>query len=89
MLPIHAGFYSDVVEWVILLLGVTEVSSSNLGPETSHLKILHALPRSLEENTGVIPQIRPRTLPSTSFSIHCSRMIVSVDAIQPAVLAVS
>jgi hypothetical protein len=33
----------------------------------------HGSPRFHQENTGIVPQIRPRPLPSTSFPIHYSQ----------------
>jgi hypothetical protein len=37
---------------------------------------LHAFPQYSQENSGLAPQIRPRSLPSTSFPIHDSLMIL-------------
>jgi hypothetical protein len=51
----------------------SEVLVSYLGPETS-------CPEALEENAVIVPQIRPQLLPSTSFPIQYSQMIIKLNA---------
>jgi hypothetical protein len=43
---------------------------------------LRGFPHSLQANTGIVPQIKPRPLPSTSFPIRHSPIILSFDVIQ-------
>jgi hypothetical protein len=59
-----------MVEWLTLLLRIREVHDSNLRPETAILT--EGFPHSLKANAGMVPEIRPRLLPSTSFSNHHS-----------------
>jgi hypothetical protein len=53
-----------------------EVPGSDFGPETELL--LHSLP-SLQENSGIIPQIKPRPLPFTYAPVKLS-LILSLEA---------
>lgn len=54
-------------------LPIQEVVASNLGPETGYpCRGASWEFQSLPVVTGVIPQVRPRLFPSTSFSFHCS-----------------
>jgi hypothetical protein len=61
-----------VVEW--------EVPSSSLDLETGYPKVLRGFRESLQKNAGISPKIKPRPLPSTSFSVHHSLINISYDA---------
>jgi hypothetical protein len=54
------------VLWLSLLLCTRKISGSNLCFDWRSSSIL----QSLQANTGTVPQIRPRPLPSTSSPIH-------------------
>jgi hypothetical protein len=67
-----------VVEWLTLLLRIPEFPGSNLGPETGYLEVFRrGFPQSVQANAGVVLTIRPRPLPSKSFTIHNSLITLS------------
>jgi hypothetical protein len=73
---------TGVIEWVTLLLRVREVPISNLGPETGHADLdFTCFSSSLQPNTIIAPQIRPRPLLPTSFPIHYSLIVPSFDTV--------
>jgi hypothetical protein len=75
-----------VVEWLTLLLRIWEVSGSNLGPETEYSERSFVVFPSPLDNAGIVPQTRPRLIPSTSFPIHHSLAKLSFDDIQSELL---
>jgi hypothetical protein len=69
------------MSWLTLLLRIREVMGSNLGPKTGYPDYVWCgFPQSFQANSGILAQIRPRPLPSTSFTIHHSRIILPFDS---------
>jgi hypothetical protein len=69
------------MSWLTLLLRIREVMGSNLGPKTGYPDYVWCgFPQSFQANAGILAQIRPRRLPSTSFTIHHSRIILPFDS---------
>jgi hypothetical protein len=60
-------------EWLLLLIWIWEVTSSNLDLEMDILiEGFRGFPKFFQENAGIVPWIRPRPLSTTSFPIHYS-----------------
>jgi hypothetical protein len=60
-------------EWCALVLCSPEAPCPNTAQRPTILtEVLYGFPQDLLANTGVIPQIYPRPLPSTSFGNNCS-----------------
>jgi hypothetical protein len=66
------GLPNIVVEWPTLLLRIREIPDSNLVPETGYSDCFRGFPQSLQRMPKYELKIRPRPLPSKSFSIHHS-----------------
>lgn len=65
------------------LLHISEVLSLNLGQETGYPDWrYHAFPQSLQADARMVPQVRPQSLPSTSFSGHYSWIILSFSVVK-------
>jgi hypothetical protein len=64
------------IGWLTILLRMWEVLVSNLSPETDSTG---DFTQSLQENSVIVSQIRPRPLSSTSFPIHHSSVVLSLD----------
>jgi hypothetical protein len=66
-----------VVEWLTL-------ASYSGGPTALIpgilIEVFHSFPQSLQANSGIV-LYRPPPLPSTSFPIHHSPIILSIDAV--------
>jgi hypothetical protein len=58
-----------------------EVAGSNLGLETDYSEVFRDFRQSHQTNAGIVPYIRPLPLPSRSFSLHHSLVIISFDVI--------
>jgi len=71
------------VDWVAFLLRDQEVKGSTLGPAIGYgeLEYIYDLTQCVEANPVIIRRIRPRWLPSSSFSIHHSIIIFQFDAL--------
>lgn len=64
------------------LLHIAEVSASSLGPETGYTDWGDSWFFSVPpENVGIVPEIRLRPLPSTSFRIYYSLITLLLDVI--------
>jgi hypothetical protein len=61
-----------VVKWLPLLLRIRQVPDSNLGlgDQLFWLKVFRGFPHSLQLNAVIVPNIRPRPLPTKFFPIH-------------------
>lgn len=60
------------VEWLALLLLIREVMGSDLGLETGYADSFFVFFfQYVRPDAGLVPQIRPRPLPSVSFSCNC------------------
>lgn len=58
----------NTVEWLPLLLCILEVPGLNIGPETGYPdRFLCCFPQSLQASDGMVFEISPWMLPSTSF----------------------
>jgi hypothetical protein len=68
-----------VDEWLTLMLRIREVPGSNLGPVAVYDDWgFRGFTQFIEATAGIIPQIRPRPLPTKSFPInHHSLITVS------------
>jgi hypothetical protein len=80
------GKQNVAVKWMALLLRIQEVPGWNLSPETDSFNIFCCFLQSHKKNSGMVHQIKPRPLPSTSFSIHNLLIILSLDTIYPELL---
>jgi hypothetical protein len=66
-----------VIEWLVLLLRIWKVTGSNIASE-SWLRFC-GFPQSFQANARIVPEMRPRPLPSISFPIHYSLIILSFE----------
>jgi hypothetical protein len=71
-LYLHVSVRIVEVHWVPLLLRTWEVLGWNLGLA----EVWCGFPYYPQTNAGVIPQMRAWSLPSTSFSAHCSLITI-------------
>jgi hypothetical protein len=69
---------SNVAAKFVLGRSRVQISARRLAILT---KVFHDFPQSLQANAGTVPQIRIRLLPSISFQINYSLIILSLDAI--------
>jgi hypothetical protein len=67
-----------MVEWLTLQPLIPEVLGSSLGPETVILYFC-SFPQYLQANAEIVHWMRSQLLPSTSFPINHSSVIVSLD----------
>jgi hypothetical protein len=67
------------VEWIAFLFRIRKVSRSNFGPETGYAEGFRGFTELLQVNTGMVPYVRSRLLPSTPFTVNCSPIILSFD----------
>jgi len=72
----YANSTTVMVEWLTLLFRIWEVPGSDFG----YPELFSGFTQSLQANVGIIPQIKPRPLSSTSFPMHLS-LILSSDTI--------
>jgi hypothetical protein len=75
------GRTNVMVEGLTLLLRIRKFPGSNLCPETWYPKCFRGSSQSVQANAGVVPEIRPRALSSTSFPFHHSRITLSLIAL--------
>jgi hypothetical protein len=72
-----------VVRWLAFLLRIRDIQESNLGPGTGYSYwgscVAFLSPAS---QRGIVTQTRTRQLPSASFAVHYSLIILSLDAIE-------
>jgi hypothetical protein len=52
-------------------------------------EVFRRFPQSLHTNSGIVPKLTPRQLPSISFPIHCSLIILLFGAVYSDLLAAS
>jgi hypothetical protein len=60
---------------------VLKVPGSYLSLKKGYPEGFRCFPQSLQANAGIVPDIRPRPLPSAPFPIYHSHIILSFDAI--------
>jgi hypothetical protein len=61
---------------------ILEVPGSTSGPEASYIDYVYrGSAQFLQENSGLVPQIKPQLLASTSFPIHFSPITLPPDII--------
>jgi hypothetical protein len=49
-------------------------------------EVFYGFPPSLQSNSAIVPSNTPRPLPFTSFTIHHSGIILSLEVIEPELL---
>jgi hypothetical protein len=64
----------------VTLWTIREVLDSNLGRDAGNHDSVRGFPQSLQANARDGSSIRPRTLPSKSFPIHYSPIILSLES---------
>jgi hypothetical protein len=69
------------IDWLAFLLPFREVSGYNIGPETGNPDYFRGYPPTLQTNAMIASQFRPGFLPSTSFPIPYSRIILPFEGI--------
>jgi hypothetical protein len=79
--PIRSKVPYVAAKWFALLLGRFRVQIS-ARRSAILAEAFRDFPQSLQVNAGIVPSIKPRPLPSISFPMQYSRIILSLDAIR-------